>query len=161
MAQLVERTLPTPKMRSLNPDVGKILSTNCTIEKMKIKNKRLGMAHLRKTFKFRFIGGVSRLIKLRPIESNFWGQSYEERFSFQHQTSKNVDPSKRRNVKVSTRRRRRLPRKVVHCVPSLTSWQRSTRTSRSNFFSSTGLILFKDVLWFEAKITFGASNISL
>ena len=45
VAQLVERTLPTPEIRASNPDIGKILSTNCTIEKTKIK-KRPGMAHL-------------------------------------------------------------------------------------------------------------------
>ena len=46
VAQLVEWLLPTPEFRGLNPDIGEILSTNCTIEKKKIKKKRLGMAHL-------------------------------------------------------------------------------------------------------------------
>ena len=48
VAQLVERSLLTPEIGGLNPDVGKMLSTNCTIEKTKIKRKRLGMAHLKK-----------------------------------------------------------------------------------------------------------------
>ena len=52
VAQLVERSLPTPEIRGLNPDIGKILSTNCTIEKTKIKKKRLGMAHLSKKVVF-------------------------------------------------------------------------------------------------------------
>ena len=46
VAQLVEQSLPTPGIRGLNPDVGKIKSTNCTIEKTKIKKKRPGMGHL-------------------------------------------------------------------------------------------------------------------
>ena len=45
MAQWVERSLPTPEIGSSNPDMGEILFTNCTIEKMKIKKKRPGMAH--------------------------------------------------------------------------------------------------------------------
>ena len=45
-AQLVEQLLPTPEIRSSNPDIGKILSTNCVIEKTKIKKTRSGMAHL-------------------------------------------------------------------------------------------------------------------
>ena len=39
VAQLVERLLPTPEIHGSNPDIGKILSTNCTIEKMKIKKR--------------------------------------------------------------------------------------------------------------------------
>ena len=39
-------SLPTPEIRGLNPDIGKILSTNCTIEKTKIQKKRPGMVHL-------------------------------------------------------------------------------------------------------------------
>ena len=46
VAQLVERLLPTPEIRGSNPDIGIILSTNCTIEETKIKKKRLGMARL-------------------------------------------------------------------------------------------------------------------
>ena len=49
VAQLVERSLPTPEIRGSNQDIGKFLSTSCTIEKTKIKKKRLGMAHLKKT----------------------------------------------------------------------------------------------------------------
>ena len=44
VAQLVERSPPTPKIRSSNPDIGKILSTKCEIEKTKIKKKKPGMA---------------------------------------------------------------------------------------------------------------------
>ena len=35
VAQLVERLLTTPAIRGSNPNMGKILSTNCTIEKTK------------------------------------------------------------------------------------------------------------------------------
>ena len=38
-AQLVERLLPTPENRSSNLDVGKILSTNCTVKNKKDENK--------------------------------------------------------------------------------------------------------------------------
>ena len=31
VAQLVERLLPTPEIRSSNPNIGKLLSTNCTL----------------------------------------------------------------------------------------------------------------------------------
>ena len=48
MAQLVERSLPTPEVPGSNPDIGKTLSTNCTIEKTKIKKNRPGMAQLKK-----------------------------------------------------------------------------------------------------------------
>ena len=50
VAQLVERSLLTPEICGLNPVNGKILSTNCLIEKTKIKKKRPGMAHLLKKF---------------------------------------------------------------------------------------------------------------
>ena len=40
VAQLVERSIPTLEIRSWNPDIDKILSTNCIIEKTKIKKKR-------------------------------------------------------------------------------------------------------------------------
>ena len=46
VAQLVDRSLRTPEIRGLNPDKCKILSTNCIIEKTKIKRKRPGVAHL-------------------------------------------------------------------------------------------------------------------
>ena len=46
VAQLVERSLPTPEIRGLNPDIGKVLSTNCTLEKMKIKKKMPGTGDL-------------------------------------------------------------------------------------------------------------------
>ena len=52
VAQLVERSLPSPEIRDSKPVIGKILciklSTNCIIEKTKIKKTRLGMAHLKK-----------------------------------------------------------------------------------------------------------------
>ena len=51
MAQLVERSLPIPEVRGLNPVIGKnlyrTLFVKC-IEKTKIKKKRPGMAHLDK-----------------------------------------------------------------------------------------------------------------
>ena len=40
--QLVERSLLTPEICGSNPDIGKILSTNCTIEKTKNKEKEAG-----------------------------------------------------------------------------------------------------------------------
>ena len=46
VAQLVEWSLPTPEFCGSNPDIDKILSTNCTIEKPKIKNERPGTANL-------------------------------------------------------------------------------------------------------------------
>ena len=49
VALLVERSLPTSEIRGSNPVISKILSTNCTIEKRKIKKKSPGMAHLLKT----------------------------------------------------------------------------------------------------------------
>ena len=39
VAQLVERSLPTPEIHGSNLDIGKILFANCTIEKTKIKKK--------------------------------------------------------------------------------------------------------------------------
>ena len=49
VAQLVERSLPTPEVRGLIP-IGEInidqYSTNCNLEKTKINKKRPGMAHL-------------------------------------------------------------------------------------------------------------------
>ena len=50
--QLVEQSLPTPEIRGSNPVIGKILSTqlstNCIIEKTKIKKRMPGMAHPKK-----------------------------------------------------------------------------------------------------------------
>ena len=48
VAQLVEQSLPAPEIHGSIPDIGKFLSSNCTIEKTKIKKKRPGMAHLKK-----------------------------------------------------------------------------------------------------------------
>ena len=48
VAQLVEQEIPTLKNCGSNSDAGKILSTNGTIEKTKIKKKRPGMARLKK-----------------------------------------------------------------------------------------------------------------
>ena len=39
VAQLVEQSLLTPKIRGLNPSIGKILSTNCMIKNSKDENK--------------------------------------------------------------------------------------------------------------------------
>ena len=46
VAQLVEWLLLTPEIGCSNPNIGKILSANYTIEKTNIKKKRPGMAHL-------------------------------------------------------------------------------------------------------------------
>ena len=46
VTQFAERSLLTPEVRGSNPDIGKILPTNCSIKKTKIKKKRPGMAHL-------------------------------------------------------------------------------------------------------------------
>ena len=46
VAQLVVLLLLTPEIRGSNPDIGKIVSTNCTKGKTKIKKKRPGMDHL-------------------------------------------------------------------------------------------------------------------
>ena len=54
VAQLVERSLPTPEICGSNPNIGKIISTNCTIENRKDTNKenkdkkRPVLAHLKK-----------------------------------------------------------------------------------------------------------------
>ena len=48
VAQLVEQSLLAPEIRGSNRDIGKIISTNCTIEKMKMKKKRPGIAYLKK-----------------------------------------------------------------------------------------------------------------
>ena len=50
VAQLAERSLPTPEICGSNPDIGNVLfgmylSVDCYPEKMKIKRKRPGMAH--------------------------------------------------------------------------------------------------------------------
>ena len=42
MAQLVEQSLTTPEISGWNPDFGRILSTNCTIEKTRKKEKETG-----------------------------------------------------------------------------------------------------------------------
>ena len=38
VAQLVERSLPTPEIRGSNPNIGKVLSTNCKLNR-KDENK--------------------------------------------------------------------------------------------------------------------------
>ena len=48
---MVEWSLMTPKICGLNPDIGKILSTNSLLEKTKMNEKRLGMAQLLKNLK--------------------------------------------------------------------------------------------------------------
>ena len=45
VAQLVERSLPTPEVRGWNPVIGEILFTVNCIEKTKLKIKRTGMAN--------------------------------------------------------------------------------------------------------------------
>ena len=55
LAQLAEQSLPTPELCSSKPNIGNLLfgmylSANCYQEKTKINKKRLGMAHLKKTF---------------------------------------------------------------------------------------------------------------
>ena len=45
VAQLAERSLPTPEFRGLNPNIGKVLSTNCRFKKNSKDEKKLGMAH--------------------------------------------------------------------------------------------------------------------
>ena len=43
VAQLVERSLPTPEIRGLNPNIGKVASTNCFgIAKNENKEKEAG-----------------------------------------------------------------------------------------------------------------------
>ena len=64
VAQLGERFLPTPEFRSLNPDIGKILSTNHTIEKTKNIEKE---AHLWKKNRLRdneSRGGNAKRVKV-------------------------------------------------------------------------------------------------
>ena len=39
VAQLLDRSLLTPEIRGSNPDIGKSLSTNCTIDKTKTKKE--------------------------------------------------------------------------------------------------------------------------
>ena len=39
VAQLLERLLPTPEICGSNPDIGEMVSTNCAIEKTKIKKE--------------------------------------------------------------------------------------------------------------------------
>ena len=39
VAQLVERSLPTPEIHGSNPAIGKIVSTNCMIKKDENKEK--------------------------------------------------------------------------------------------------------------------------
>ena len=51
VAQLVQQSVPTPEICGSNPDIGKNLSSNCTLEKMRIKKKRPGMAYLKKVSK--------------------------------------------------------------------------------------------------------------
>ena len=46
VAQLIERSLPTPEICGSNPNIGEISSTNCALEKTRIKKNRQGVAHL-------------------------------------------------------------------------------------------------------------------
>ena len=65
VAQLVEQLLPTPEIHGSNPDISKILSTNCTTEITKIKKKRLGMAHCGKNMRLEFHLVVARQLDVR------------------------------------------------------------------------------------------------
>ena len=58
VVQLVERLLPTLEIRGLNPDIGKILSTNCTIEKTKINKRGREWPILKKNLKQSVLVGV-------------------------------------------------------------------------------------------------------
>ena len=77
VGQLVERSLPTPEIRSSNPDTGEILSTNCTFEKTNtIKRGQEGQS-LKKAAKLRikFIDSVPFIIaqstsKIETARSN-------------------------------------------------------------------------------------------
>ena len=78
VAQLVEQTLPTPEICSSNPDIDKILSTNCTIEKTKIKKKRLEWPILKKTICYCF-HVIPQLYMVSPLytlhlknSSSYW-----------------------------------------------------------------------------------------
>ena len=41
VAQFIERSLPTPQIRISNPNISKILSTNCTFKKDENKEKEV------------------------------------------------------------------------------------------------------------------------
>ena len=63
VAQLVERLLPIPEVRSSNPVIGKIyiehfvyLFTINSIEKTKINKKRPGRAHFKKSISCQCVG---------------------------------------------------------------------------------------------------------
>ena len=57
VAQLAERSLPTPEVRGSNPVLGKIYIEHCllstVLKRQEIKKKMPGMAHLKKLFKRR------------------------------------------------------------------------------------------------------------
>ena len=46
VAKLEEPSFPTTEIQGSNSDISNILSTNCTLDKTKIKIKRPGMVHL-------------------------------------------------------------------------------------------------------------------
>ena len=48
VARLAEQSVPTPEIRGLNPNIGKILSINFEIGKRQKEIMRLGWAHLKK-----------------------------------------------------------------------------------------------------------------
>ena len=52
VAQLVERSPQTPEIHGSNADIGKSLSTNCTIDKTEINKKRPGKNTLVRPSKF-------------------------------------------------------------------------------------------------------------
>ena len=69
MALLVELSLPTPEIGGLNPDIGKILSTNGTIEKTKIKKKRPGRPIFKKSGQDALVDSI---VKILSSFNQFW-----------------------------------------------------------------------------------------
>ena len=58
MAEVVEQSLPTPEIRGSNLDIGQILFTNCTIEKMEMKKKTPRIAIYKKEFYNSTLSGI-------------------------------------------------------------------------------------------------------
>ena len=65
MAKLVELLLPTPEICCSSPDMGKIFSTNCTIEKTKIKKKRLERPILSKKYSSKFFSEKGGIVNMK------------------------------------------------------------------------------------------------
>ena len=64
VAQLVEQSLLTPELNSSNLDIGKSLSTNCLIEKTKIKKKRPGRSIFKKPAETVFFEDPSKISQI-------------------------------------------------------------------------------------------------